>query len=275
MRTVNTNVPGGLGFTYPNPIQLRDKLWLFWRGGGWNPTFSYTEDGRTGCRPASSCTSAAAQRPYAKYVGDGNRRIHGIFTNGNAQHVKNSLTTCATKPGSSSRERAPARHTGSTCRCTSPSSTTSTATPPAGGRAWPHDIALTAEGRPRIVYTRRVATRTPSTTPTTTANGGSAARSSRPDAGRELLPLRRRDARPRGPALRLPLANDRPLESGRAVVHAGLRPDLADPAAHPTTHGFSMRPVTPRGRAQPRPLLGRRAHARLHDYTTRIHALDF
>ena len=28
-----------------------------------------------------------------------------------------------------------------------------------GGRAWGHDIALTAEGRPRVVYTRRVANR--------------------------------------------------------------------------------------------------------------------
>jgi putative BNR repeat neuraminidase len=47
VRTVPTNVPGGLGYTYPNPIQLRDKLWLFWRGGGWNPTFSYTDPGST------------------------------------------------------------------------------------------------------------------------------------------------------------------------------------------------------------------------------------
>ncbi|MEA2194840.1 MAG: hypothetical protein QOG42_1274, partial [Solirubrobacteraceae bacterium] len=38
------NVPGSLGYTYPNPIQQRDKLWLFWRGGGWYPTFSYTEN---------------------------------------------------------------------------------------------------------------------------------------------------------------------------------------------------------------------------------------
>ena len=45
VHTVATNVPGGLGYTYPNPVQLRDKLWLFWRGGDWNPTFSYTEDG--------------------------------------------------------------------------------------------------------------------------------------------------------------------------------------------------------------------------------------
>ena len=38
------NVPGPLGYTYPNPMVQRDKLWLFWRGGGWYPTFSYTEN---------------------------------------------------------------------------------------------------------------------------------------------------------------------------------------------------------------------------------------
>ncbi len=46
VHTVDTNVPGGLGYTYPNPIQQRDKLWLFWRGGNWNPTFSWTPNGR-------------------------------------------------------------------------------------------------------------------------------------------------------------------------------------------------------------------------------------
>ena len=35
VHTVDTNVPGGLGYTYPNPMQLKDKLWLFWRGGAW------------------------------------------------------------------------------------------------------------------------------------------------------------------------------------------------------------------------------------------------
>ena len=31
------------------------------------------------------------ERPYSKYVGDGDRRIHGIFTEGHANHFKNSL----------------------------------------------------------------------------------------------------------------------------------------------------------------------------------------
>ena len=89
--TVPTNVPGGLGFTYPNPIQLKGKLWLFWRGGGWNPTFSYTRDGRNWVPARELLRSNDPERPYSKYVGDGNRRIHGIFTEGHANHFKNSL----------------------------------------------------------------------------------------------------------------------------------------------------------------------------------------
>ena len=47
-----------------------------------------------------------------------------------------------------------------------------------------------------------------------------------------VLPLRRRDPRPRGSALRLPVAHDRPLEPGRAVVHAGLGAHVDASAAH-------------------------------------------
>ena len=46
--------PAGSGYTYPNPIQQRDRLWLFWRGARWIPTFSYTDDGSNGSSRASS-----------------------------------------------------------------------------------------------------------------------------------------------------------------------------------------------------------------------------
>ena len=36
-------------------------------------------------------TSAAGQRPYAKYVGDGRTNIHGILTNGHPMAYENSL----------------------------------------------------------------------------------------------------------------------------------------------------------------------------------------
>lgn len=154
VRTVPTNVPGGLGYTYPNPIQLRDKLWLFWRGGGWNPTFSYTEDGHEWVPARELVFSGGGARPYAKYVGDGDRRIHAIFSNGNAhstpsglhylRYEGNELFAVGGRRLGSLRD-VPLhiskldhiyRHT------------------PQGGSAWPMDIALTSEGRPRVVYTR-------------------------------------------------------------------------------------------------------------------------
>ena len=91
VHTVDTNVPGGLGYTYPNPMQLQDKLWLFWRGGAWNPTFSYTDDGIHWVPARELVYFGHAQRPYTKYVGDGKRRIHGIFTDGHPENWKNSL----------------------------------------------------------------------------------------------------------------------------------------------------------------------------------------
>lgn len=149
------NVPGPLGFTYPNPMQQRDKLWLFWRGGGWYPTFSYTENGRDWVPARELVRSTQGQRPYAKYVGDGKETIHGIYSNGHVRNYENSLfyfryenndlfamngrriASLASVPVQMSDLDVIYRYSSS------------------GGRAWPHDIALTADGRPRIVYTRR------------------------------------------------------------------------------------------------------------------------
>src|SRR5215218_9874214 len=159
VRTVPTNVPGGLGYTYPNPIQLRDKLWLFWRGGGWNPTFSYTEDGTHWVPAREFVHFGQGQRPYAKYVGDGDRAIHCIFTDGHPENWKNSLryVRCEAEGlyAMSGRKLGTLAdvplHTSKLDHIYDYTDRS--------GRAWGHDIALTAEGRPRVVYTRRVANR--------------------------------------------------------------------------------------------------------------------
>ena len=99
------------------------------------------------------------QRPYAKYVGDGNRRIHGIFTDGHPEDFKNSLHYAALRGRDALRHgRAQARHLDDVPLHTSQLDHIYNYSD-RGGRAWGHDIALTAEGRPRIVYTRRVAGR--------------------------------------------------------------------------------------------------------------------
>ena len=91
VHTVPTNVPGGLGYTYPNPIQLADRLWLFWRGGAWNPTFSYTEDGIHWVPARELCTSATRSGRTRSTSATARRTIHGIFTDGHPENWKNSL----------------------------------------------------------------------------------------------------------------------------------------------------------------------------------------
>jgi hypothetical protein len=150
------NVPGDLGFTYPNPMVQRDKLWLFWRGAGWFPTFSHTENLLDWATPRELIHSTPGQRPYAKYVGDGKTNIHGIYTNGHPMAFKNSLFYF--------------RYENNNLFAVSGRKIASLASVPvpidqldqiykysdSGGRAWGHDIALTSEGRPRVVYTRRL-----------------------------------------------------------------------------------------------------------------------
>lgn len=140
------NVPGPLGFTYPNPIQLRDRLWLFWRGAGWNPTFSSSADG-VGWAPACELVrTPPRERPYAKYVGDGERTIHGILSDG---HV--SEAACSLRYFRCSADELLAWTPGDGFARLD----VVYAYSEDGGSAWPHDIALTADGRPRVVYTRR------------------------------------------------------------------------------------------------------------------------
>jgi hypothetical protein len=159
VRVVNTNVPGGLGFTYPNPIQQRGKLWLFWRGGGWFPTFSYTRNGTDWVPARELLRSHENERPYAKYCGDGKTRIHGIFTEGHANHFHNSLYYLVYENndffGANGRKLGSLRNVPLGIHKLEPIYKFTKAK----GSAWPHDIALTSRGRPRIVYTRRVGNR--------------------------------------------------------------------------------------------------------------------
>jgi hypothetical protein len=262
----------------PNPIRLRDKLWLFWRGGGWNPNFSYTEDGLSWVPARELVYFGHAQRPYAKYVGDGNRRIHGIFTDGHPENWKNSLHYMRYEAGSlyamSGRRLGTLRsvplHTSKLDHVYNYSDR--------GGRAWGHDIALTAEGRPRIVYTRRVANR--DTFYYAYHNGTRwisrkivEAGVGRPSFHSGGATLDHED--PRFVYLSRTIGHWNQVEQwftpndGRTWTTRQL---TADPS------GYSIRPVTPRGLAGSNRILYVRGDERtigFTNYTTRVHALDF
>ena len=221
-----------------------------------------------------------AQRPYTKYVTDGKRQIHGIFTDGHPENWKNSLHYARYENEALyAMRRAQARDAQATSRCTPPSSTTSTTTPTRGGRAWGHDIALTADGRPRVVYTRRVNNR--DTFYYAYHNGTKwlsrkivEAGAGRPSFHSGGATLDHED--PRVVYLSRTIGNWNQVEqwftpdSGRTWTHRQL---TSDPS------GYAIRPVTPRG-------LGQAANRILYvwgdertigftNYTTRVHALDF
>jgi hypothetical protein len=66
--TVPTNTFGGLGYTYPTPVWARYRLYVFWRGGDWQPTYSTTTmsfDRWT--RAQTLLRGMPHERPYVKY----------------------------------------------------------------------------------------------------------------------------------------------------------------------------------------------------------------
>jgi hypothetical protein len=279
VHTVPTNAPGDLGYTYPNPIQLEDKLWLFWRGGNWNPTFSWTDDGLTWAPARELVYFGHGQRPYAKYVGDGKRRIHAIFTDGHPENWKNSLHYVRYEAGSlyamsgrriGTLDDVPI-HTSKLDPIYNYSDK--------GGRAWGHDIALTAEGRPRVVYTRRVANR--DTFWYAYHNGTKwisrkmvEAGAGRPSFHSGGATLDHED--PRVVYLSRTIGPWNQVEQwftsddGRTWTHRQLTTD---------PNGYSIRPVTPRGQLQSRNRIlyvwGDERTIGFRDYRTRVHALDF
>ena len=83
-------------YTYPNPQLLsaeKNRIYLFWRGMNWKPTFSTSDDlgktwstGRVLVAPESD---APGNRPYVKIAGNGRNFIHVAFTDG---HPRNEPT---------------------------------------------------------------------------------------------------------------------------------------------------------------------------------------
>ena len=93
-RSLPTNTPGTRGFTYPNPVRLAGedgRIFLFWRGGNWNPTLSVSGDGHEWSPARTVIRARRGQRPYLKVDSDGQETIHLAFTNGHPRNVATSV----------------------------------------------------------------------------------------------------------------------------------------------------------------------------------------
>lgn len=84
---IPANVEGNRGFTYPNPYILKNennRIYLFWRGGDYQPDFSTSDDGTNWAVPRSLIRGG--ERPYIKYESDGRSTIHFAFTDGHPRN---------------------------------------------------------------------------------------------------------------------------------------------------------------------------------------------
>jgi hypothetical protein len=80
-------------YTYPNPVQLRNqknRIFLFWRGIGNNPTFSKSLDGSHWSK-AKVLIKIRKRRPYVKIDTNKKDTIHFAFTEAHPDRYKTSI----------------------------------------------------------------------------------------------------------------------------------------------------------------------------------------
>jgi hypothetical protein len=153
-RVVGTNSRGGNGYTYPNPVSLSGeggRLYLFWRGGNWQPTFSTSDDDGDHWSPARTLVDFPGQRPYVKYAGDGASKIGFAFTEGNPGSYDTSIYYAEYRDGQVFKADG-TKIADASALPIAPSQADKVYDASAGGaRAWIWDVAEGTSG-PTIVY---------------------------------------------------------------------------------------------------------------------------
>jgi hypothetical protein len=154
--TVGTNTAGKWGYTYPNPVQLSaegDRIWLFWRGGNFNPTFSTSGDNASTWAPARTLIQVPGHRPYVKYASNGVDTIHLAFTEAHPRNLATSIYYARYQAGSFYRADGSLIEPVAALPFTpAQASRIYNAAAHNGVRAWVHDVAVDPAGRPVVVF---------------------------------------------------------------------------------------------------------------------------
>jgi hypothetical protein len=140
--------------TYPTPFQLADesnRIYLFWRGIGWQPTYATSDNGGSTWNTPRQLIQGA-DRPYVKYESDNRSRIHFAFTDGHPrENPSNRIYYACYYNGGYYRAN------GTLIKLLSAgylnTSEAEVVYNAASGRGWIWDIALDSLGRPVLVYT--------------------------------------------------------------------------------------------------------------------------
>lgn len=164
---ITDNIDGPMGFCYTNPIMLskeKNRIYLFWRGGNWKPTFCYTDNfGKTWSKSATLLTSTTTgfNRPYIKISSNGKDDIHFAFTDGHPRNEPlNSIYYFKYKKGKFYKANGtiigdlnnlPVKKEFCDIVYNAAESYKKTAF---GVRSWIWDVAVDTNGNPTMVYTQ-------------------------------------------------------------------------------------------------------------------------
>jgi BNR repeat-containing family member len=152
-RKFPTNTPGVEGYTYPNPMQLEAEgnlIYLFWRGGNFNPSLSTSRDGNT-WSAARTVIYNPGQRPYVKYASNGRDTIAMAFTETHPRNRQTSIYYAAYRAGALRRADGSVIATMANLPI-APTEGEKVYDWTTNGKAWVHDVALDQAGHPVIVY---------------------------------------------------------------------------------------------------------------------------
>jgi hypothetical protein len=147
--------------TYSHPVYLADegRFYVFWRGQTWKPTYATSTDGLAWSEPEillqDSERSDSEIRPYLKVTSDARRSIHLAFTDGHPRdEPRNSIYYLRYEAGAFTHANGSAAGSLADLPIAVSAGEKVYDAATTQVRAWVWDIALDADGRPFIAYTR-------------------------------------------------------------------------------------------------------------------------
>jgi len=151
-KTIPTNTPGPRGYTYPNPIQLSgedNRLWLFWRGGNYQPSFARSSDNGRTWSSAQTLIRYPDHRPYIKFTSNKTDKIHFAFTQGHPRNINTNIYYGYYRRGAFYRANGRRIESMSDLPLSPSQADTVYDT---RSKSWVHDVAFDSSGRPIIVF---------------------------------------------------------------------------------------------------------------------------